>query len=392
MKGKDLSIIALVILVAAILCLTMLTVHEILVSGPITINNSGVVEDNQSRSYFQSTTGSQHTSPSFRTITDMNGRTVTIPTNISKVIGSSTFVYVLAPDKLGAWQSQLSNKSRRFILEKYRNLPVISSTNYEAIISAHPDIVIIESDDLASTEIIQEKLGPVPLVSIRIARNATDYTRFLRFTGDLLGVPDRANETIDYYENVLNEVQTNVSAIPRSERMRVYYGWGADGLSTDPMGAMPYPHSQLIDVCGGINVARENKTDSTSTAMGSNITEILLANSGSLFVTKESVIKWNPDVIMTSDSTFSHNIYDDESWQHVTAVKNHRVHLTPTLPNNWFDRPPGINRIVGIPWTAHVLYPDLFSEEWFRSRVKEYYAVYYHYDNLSDEEISYLLY
>lgn len=43
-----------------------------------------------------------------------------------------------------------------------------------------------------------------------------------------------------------------IISIPEKDRPRTYYAEGADGLITDPVGSR---HSQLIDVCGGINVA-----------------------------------------------------------------------------------------------------------------------------------------
>lgn len=45
--------------------------------------------------------------PSTRTITDMGGRKVQVPTTINKVLSTAppptTFVYMLAPEKLGGW-------------------------------------------------------------------------------------------------------------------------------------------------------------------------------------------------------------------------------------------------------------------------------------------------
>lgn len=80
----------------------------------------------------------------------------------------------------------------------------------------------------------------------------------------------------------------------------------------------------------------------------------------------------------------------DASWIKTPAVQNQRVHLTPNQPFNWFDRPPGVTRIVGIPWTAHVLYPTLFPRAWLISKVKAFYTPYYHYA-LNDVEFDALL-
>jgi iron complex transport system substrate-binding protein len=107
-------------------------------------------------------------------------------------------------------------------------------------------------------------------------------------------------------------------------------------------------------------------------------------------VTMESVLMWKPDVIITTSREFIPWAYKDKTWNMIPAVKKRNIHLTPTKPFNWFDRPPGVNRIVGIPWTAHVLYPDIFTEEWFREKAKRFYKIFYHYE-LTDEELTSLL-
>ncbi|MFA5221372.1 MAG: ABC transporter substrate-binding protein [Methanoregula sp.] len=315
---------------------------------------------------------------SYRTVTDMAGRKVTIPVNIRKVIGPKHFVDLIAPEKLAGWQPPSQNESRKYLEVVPDTVPVIaeSSTNYEANIALHPDIVFIGCElgittDPASINLTQEKYGALPAVCVDNIRNATEYGPTIRFIGDVLGVPERADKLLNYYQGVLDEVRTGVSAIPEEKRVRVYYAEGTNGLSTDLSGSC---HSQLIDVCGGINVAGNNSVFSSTSSI----------------VTKESVLMWNPDAIITTSPEFIALVYNDSTWQQMPAVKNHRVYLTPTKPYNWFDRPPGMNRIVGIPWTAHVLYPDLFPEDWFRKKVKEFYSLYYQYD-LSDEDLSSLI-
>lgn len=319
---------------------------------------------------------------SYRVITDMAGRRVTVPVTISKVLSTSppptTFLYMIAPDKLGGWIGATSRESMKFILKEYHDLPVFGwnrrSANYEAYIAAQPDIVLVGGGietDLSTIDLTQEKFGAIPVVCVDNTRNAIGYAETIRFIDNLLGLPERAELLIGYYQDVLNEVQTKVAGIPKEKQVRVYYAEGNNGLSTDPSGS---PHSQLIDVCGGANVAV------CKFASGSGMTA----------VTMEAVLLWQPEVIITTSSEFAAQVYNDATWKKIPAVQRHHVYLTPSQPYNWFDRPPGVNRIVGIPWTAHILYPDLFPEDWFRMRVKKFYEIYYHY-KLSDDELNSLL-
>lgn len=339
---------------------------------PVTVQQSGDII---------SLTAPAELNSSHRTITDMAGRTVTIPKNISLVLCTSppptTFVYMLAPEKLGNVETSTTNQSGTNLSSISTNLTTTGkgTTNYEAYIAMHPDLVFISCEagisDSSSADLTQEKLGTIPAVCVDNARNATMYGPTLLFMGDILGVPDVAAKENAYYQSVLAEVRAKVSTIPEEKRVRVYYAEGTNGLSTDHSGS---PHSQLIDICGGKNVA-----DGSS-----------LPNSQSSTVTKESVLIWKPDAIISSSPDFVAQVYNDSTWQRMPAVQNHRVYLIPTEPYNWFDRPPGVNRIVGIPWTAHILYPDLFPEDWFRAKAKEFYALFYHID-LSEDELTTLL-
>jgi iron complex transport system substrate-binding protein len=322
------------------------------------------------------------TDSQYRVITDMAGRNVKIPLKISKVLSTSppptTFIYMLAPEKLGGWVGGAPKDAGKIFPKKYNNIPNMgwerSETNYEAYIAARPDIVFIGIEAgmaFTNAETVQEKFGKIPVVCIENSRNATGYAKTITFMGDVLGVPERAKILNDYYLGVLKEVQDKVSGIPQEKRTRIYYAEGNNGLATDPSGS---PHSQLIDVCGGYNVAIcENSS-------ASGMTE----------VTMESVLMWKPDIIITTSREFINQVYKDETWKMIPAVKNRNIHLTPSNPFNWFDRPPGVNRIVGIPWTAHLLYPDIFTEDWFREKAKRFYSLFYHYE-LSDEELTSIL-
>ncbi|NLA74178.1 MAG: ABC transporter substrate-binding protein, partial [Deltaproteobacteria bacterium] len=310
------------------------------------------------------------------------GRQVKIPVNISRVLSTSppptTFIYMLAPEKLGGWVGGPSKEAGKFLPKEHQNIPTLgwerSAINYEAYIALKPDIVFTGVEmklDPSRAQTAQEKFGKIPVVCIENSRNATGYAKTITFMGDVLGVPDRAKVLNDYYLGVLKEVLDKVSNIPQEKQTRVYYAEGNNGLSTDPSGS---PHSQLIDVCGGYNVA----TCAESPAAG--MTE----------VTMESVLMWRPDVIITTSREFTNQVYKDETWNMVSAVKNKKIHLAPAKPYNWFDRPPGVNRIVGIPWTAHILYPDIFTDKWFREKATQFYSLFYHYE-LTDEELTSLL-
>jgi iron complex transport system substrate-binding protein len=325
--------------------------------------------------------------PAFRTITDMANRKVTIPTKISKIICNgnplSAACFMVAPEMLLLTMGGPSKDGAKYIPEQFRNIPSSGmgergGSNYESYIALNPDLIFdgcgkiggesVSGNPLASLEIMQEKLGSIPVVCLD--SDISNYEATLKFMGEVLNVRERTNAFIAYYRDVLREVQAKTSSIPQSKRVRVYYAEGNDGLQTDPVGSR---HTQLIEFCGAINVAGKDLKGG--------------GNASSVSVTKESLLMWNPDVIITSSANLIKQMYADGTWLETKALRTHRIYMIPTKPYNWFDRPPGANRIVGIPWAAHAFYPNLFTDDWFKKKVKEFYKLFYQFD-LSDADLA----
>ena len=107
-------------------------------------------------------------------------------------------------------------------------------------------------------------------------------------------------------------------------------------------------------------------------------------------VSIEQVISWNPDIIITNDKEFYSKVYSDNNWAQLDAVKNKEVYLSPQSPFKWFDRPVGANMIIGVPWTAKVIYPNDYKDIDMISATKEFYSNFYHFD-LSDDQAKQLL-
>jgi iron complex transport system substrate-binding protein len=305
----------------------------------------------------------------------MHNRTVAVPAQITKVLSTSppatNIVYMVAPDKLGGWNFNLTKEEKEYMPTKYQNLPNVggwygtTTGNPETFISMNPSLILYDvtpsSNSTQQINDMQQKMGSVPVVAMTSSTNVTNYTPAIEFTGTLLGAEDQSNKLISFYNKVLRRVNNTVTNISQDEKVTVYYAESSTGLQTDPSGSM---HSQLIDLCGGINVAQVP----------------LKGGMGMSDVSMEQVLQWNPEIIITNDEQFYQSVYNDSSWQNVKAVQDKKVYLTPEYPLGWFDRPPGVNTIIGIPWTAKVLYPDKFKDIDLRALTKEFYSNFYHYD------------
>ncbi|MBI5680382.1 MAG: ABC transporter substrate-binding protein [Methanobacterium sp.] len=311
-------------------------------------------------------------------ITDMIGRNVNVPVEVNKVysLSSSTTVelFMLAPDKMVGWDAQRSEEENIYMPNKYQNLPVLGGgkkdANYESIISSNPDMVLIgHGGTLDDVNEIQQKFGQIPAIDIEGDNNLTSIVPSINFLGNVLGEENKASELINYYNKVFKQVNGVVTTIPDSQKKKVYYAKDPNGLKTYAPGAA---HTQLINICGGINVVQAP------------------VSKGSMGVSIELILQWNPDVIITSDSQFYKSVYSNPQWQTITAVKNKEVYLVPQSPFNWFEGPPGANTIIGIPWTSKVLYPEKFKDMDIKGLTKEFYSNFYHY-NLTDSQVSNIL-
>lgn len=310
--------------------------------------------------------------------TDMLGRSVSVPAKINKVasISYSTTVaiYMLAPEKLIGWDTRRSEKENIYMLDKYKNLPYIAGgkkdANYETFIKMNPDIVFVgHGRTFEEVNKIQEKLGSIPVVDVENDNSLTNIIPAIKFLGNILGENEKSDSLIKFYDKVLTEVNTTTSKIPQNEKKKVYYARDISGLMTNPPGSA---HTQLIEICGGTNVVEAPITK------------------GGVGVSMELILKWNPDVIIVKDPIFYEKIYSDPLWKNINAVKNKEVYLVPNSPFNWFEGPPGVNTIIGIPWMAKVLYPDKFMNLDLKGLTQEFYSEFYHY-NLSESEVESLL-
>lgn len=310
----------------------------------------------------------------------MCGREVTIPTEINTVLGTNppiTFAtYMLSPDVLIGTNWDFSKT--KYMDAKYKSLPNVggqqagNTLNYETFLSMNPDIILFAFapgiNPNTKIEDLEQKLYPIPVVAVSDATDVLSYSSEIEFLGQLFGKEEQAADLIRYYDELFQKVNSTVKKIPTEERVRVYYAEGPDGLKTDPAGTAC---AQLITLCGGENVA-------TVPAKG---------QGGMSPVSLESVVSWNPELILAGDSKFYDSIYTDPNWQDIDAVKNKRVYLIPNQPFGWIDRPPGVNRIIGIPWLAKVLYPDLFTDIDLPAYIKEFYSKFFHY-YLTDDEVN----
>ncbi len=315
-----------------------------------------------------------------REIIDMTGCVVTIPDEINKVYAASPpetmLVYAIDPSLLAGLNFPFKGCDQ-YIAAQTLNLPVIGgyfgqgkTPNLEKLVALHPDIVIGRKTKPVNKkfESFLEKFN-IPIVYI--ARDKLQqYPSAFEVLGDILNKEARARKLAEYTRATLSQTAKKTTAIPREKRLKVYYAEGNDGLRTEGSDSF---HARIIPLAGGIN------------AHGKGV----LTRYGKEKVTIETVIAYQPDVIFVEQPSFYERIYTSAAWKNIPAVKNHRVHLIPKTPFNWFDRPPSFMRLLGLKWAANILYPDIFDWD-MPQECREFFRLFLQKD-ISVEEAEHLL-
>lgn len=289
---------------------------------------------------------------------------------------ASILVYILAPDRLSGWPRTLRPEERDYIAERYRDLPELGrltgrgdTANLEVVLSVKPQLIVdfgsVRDTYISLADRVQDRLKiPYLLIDGRF-ENTPDSLRLL---GRVLGVSERAERLARYVEDIFAELDRALATIPPDARPRVYLARGPNGLETGLEGSI---NTEIIERAGGRNVAS------------------VPGRYGITGVSMEQVLTWNPDTVITWDRNFFAAAQTDPNWQGIEAFKQGRVYLSPTAPFGWIDRPPSLNRIIGLKWLAGLFYPAQLGQD-LRATTREFYRLFYHVE-ISEPELDRLL-
>ena len=305
-----------------------------------------------------------------RTVVDSAGRKVEVPNKIDRVFAAgppaSILLYVLAPERMTAWPDPPTAEERPFIAEKFRDLPALGrltgrggTANLEVVLKTKPDLILdfgsVRETYVSLADNVQEQTK-IPYVLIDGRFEATPAS--LRLLGDVLGANERGEQLAKYVEDTFTQINAVLAETPIDKRPRAYLARGPDGLETGVVGSI---NTEIIERAGGRNVAE---------AVG---------QKGLVRASMEQVIVANPEIIITWDRTFFDRVGTDPLWAGIRAVKEKRVYLAPTAPFGWIDRPPSLNRIIGLQWLAGLFYPQELAGD-LRKTTREFYRLFYHVD------------
>ena len=312
-----------------------------------------------------------------RLFTDSCGRAVEVPETIEHIVPSGALaqivLYTVCPEKLQSWASALTRTQKKYIPEAYWDLPVTgqyyggsATFNLEEVLSSAPDVIVDigeRKDGIADDlDDLQDTTG-IPCVFIEASLDPMEDA--YRLLSELTGDSEQASACADYIGQTLREAAEKTAQIPEHERARVIYAQGE--YSTEVLGKGSI-HAEVLDYAGAENVAVLPELNSR----------------GSSDVSMEQIYLWNPDVLILSPDANFDEIFDDPAWETVSAVQAKRVYEVPGEPYPWLDRPPSVQRVLGVKWLGNLLYPELFDYDMI-AETQRFYRLFYHYELTPDE-------
>jgi iron complex transport system substrate-binding protein len=320
--------------------------------------------------------------PAFaRDITDSAGRHVQIPDKITRVFAAgppaSTLLYVLAPQMMTGWVRAPGEAEKPFLLPAVRDLPELgrltgrgNTLNLERLVADKPDLIVdfgtINDTYRSLADRVQAQTGiPYLLIDGRFENTPAA----LRLLAGILGVPERGEALARAAEDIFASVDHVLAAVPEAKRPRVYLARGPAGTESGSRGSI---NTEIIERVGGVNVVQG-----------------LREKGGLVDVSPEQVIAWAPDTIITLDSRFRESVRGNPAWQPVPAVGARRVFLAPSLPFGFIDSPPSVNRLIGLVWLLHTLYPAQASGD-LRTQVHDFCHLFYQV-NLTEADLDHVL-
>jgi iron complex transport system substrate-binding protein len=313
------------------------------------------------------------TPASARSVVDATGRTIEIPDRIERVMPAgqpaAVLLYTLAPEKMIGWPHSPGPAARNLLGPNFAGLPEVAplvqdgKIQAEQIQAARPDVIL----DYGSTApryadratMVQQATGiPVLLLDGKLERTPEIY----RLLGEMLGTEERAAILAGDAERSLTITRQRAQARREAGPIRVYYARSADGLTTATAASSL---GDVLRLVGLINVADGAQPGELS------------------HVTRDQVYAWNPDIIVTNNPGYW-KARKEPDWAALPAVAQGRVYLAPALPFGWIDEPPSVNRLLGLLWVGHTLYPAVYPED-LRAEARDFYRRFYRIE-LDDEQ------
>lgn len=294
------------------------------------------------------------------TLTDMAGRSVSVPQNPARIIGLGPgtlrlILYLEGKNKVvGVEDIEKQFPFTRPYWMAHHDLARLPSVgpgsigkepDLEKVLAVKPDLIFISYMEREKAEALQKKIG-IPIFVLTYGQFASfDETVYesLRLCGKIINKSERAEAVIRFIEQAHKDLLKRVEGYPENQKPQVYVGGigfrGTQGLESTETAYAPFEWVKALHVTKKAGLK------------------------GHQFVDREKLLAWNPEIIFV-DSGGNENIRQDYQkkpafYQGLTAFKNKKVYLLHAF--NWY-----VTNIETVLIDAYavgkILYPDRFKD------------------------------
>lgn len=307
-------------------------------------------------------------------ITDLAGRQVSVPDNPSRIIGLGPgalrlILYLEGKSRVvGVEDIERQNPTTRPYWIAHSDLARLPSVgpggpsginkepDLEKIMGVKPEVIFITYMDRDKADQLEKKLG-IPVVVLSYGPFAAfDEIVYesLRLCGKILHKSERAETVIRYIEGVRGDLRKRVERFPTRKKPSVYVGGigyrGTQAIESTETEYIPFEWVGAQAVVKG-----EGKK-------------------GHLFVEKEKLLQWNPDIIFL-DSGGLERIREDYQkkptfYQGLQAFRTKRLYILHAF--NWYTT--NIETVLVDAYAVgKVLYPEAFRDVVLAAKADEIY-------------------
>lgn len=305
-----------------------------------------------------------------REFTDSTGRTVTLPTQITKIAisGPLSQIYILplAGDLLVGVSNAYAEEAKiylpSYISEKQEIGQLYGGKgemDLEALLAAGPEVVIdIGEPKKTTAEDLSALSKQTGIPFIHIDATIATAPEVYRTLGKLLGREEKAEELAVWCETTYASITAMMEKVDADgARKTLLYCLGDKGVNILAEGSF---HAETINMLGR-NLA---------------VLEDVVSSGAGNEVDMEQILLWNPDVLIFAPDSCYEDIATSPQWQSAKAVAQGNYYKTPSAPYGWLSSPPAVQRYLGMLWLGALLYPE-YAEYDLQEKVTEYYKLFY---------------
>jgi len=298
------------------------------------------------------------------TITDVLGRTVTLPKPAERVVGTHNPTLNIAVTLggggrylVGFGNKNMASGLYTYVYPGFADVLQIGTgrnVNMESVLQVGADLAILPQRFADLVDAFDD-VGVPAAVILPNDESFDTIKASITMLGALVGADAHAAQINSFFDSKINTAKQIAAQI--TDKPTALF-LGASSQLTVANGLML--QSELLETVGAVNLAKN------------------VGGAGEFReVSIEEIIGWNPDVIYIPVYA-SYSIADlksDPVWSSLNAVKNDRVYVFPSTLEPWDYPTP--SAAMGLVWLLNNLYPELYTRDQVLRDANDYYRLVY---------------